>query len=65
MKNTHKTPTIIYESIEAAILYHEFTMIPDNPFNFDSPENFIITVDFMIVMLKTSYYLKGWDYIDC
>lgn len=65
MKNTSKTPTIQFESTEAVRMYEEFQAIPDNPFSFELPENFVVTSEMMRTMLQTAYRVKGWEYIEC
>lgn len=65
MKNTSKTPTIQFESTEAASMYEEFLAIPDNPFSFSLPENCIVSAEMMRTMLQTAYMVKGWEYIEC
>ncbi|POP32266.1 hypothetical protein C3B58_12750 [Lactonifactor longoviformis] len=64
MKKISKTPTIFFDSFEAALLYEEFLQIPNNPFGFSIPPDFIVSSHFMITMIKTAYAVKGWDYID-
>lgn len=64
MKNTLVTPSVQYESMEAALMYLEFLSPPNNPFFFVFPDHYVVSLSMVQHIIRTAHHTKSYDYVD-